>query len=128
MSLVGLVDTTVIVDLVRRFEPTKDWLRSQPPNTLGICPYVWMESVTGARTKFDQLYVLQTLEGFPLIKVTDDDITWAMRQLTLFRLSHNVGIMDCLIAAPCHRLQVPLLTGNVKHFKPLLNDLVVRPY
>jgi hypothetical protein len=37
-------------------------------------------------------------------------------------------VIDCLIAAPSHRLNVPLYTMNLKHFTPLLGALAVRPY
>ncbi|NWF68509.1 MAG: hypothetical protein HXY40_05435 [Chloroflexi bacterium] len=55
------------------------------------------------------------------------DIDWAADRLADFRLSHGVEIMDCLIAAPCHRLQLPLYTHNLKHLTPLLGALAHKP-
>ena len=56
-----------------------------------------------------------------------EDLNWAMQQLRQYRLSHNVGILDCLIAAPAHRLQIPLYTRNLKHLEPLLGTLAQQP-
>lgn len=44
------------------------------------------------------------------------------------RLSQNVDMMDCLIAASVHRLGLPLYTRNLKHFLPLIGDLACKPY
>lgn len=51
-----------------------------------------------------------------------------MRQIMKFGISHNVGVIDCLIAAPAHRLKLPLYTTNLKHFTPILGALAVRLY
>lgn len=45
-----------------------------------------------------------------------------------FRLSHNAGINDCLIAAVAERLQPPLYTANLKHFRVLLPAWAQKPY
>jgi predicted nucleic acid-binding protein len=63
-----------------------------------------------------------------MMYLTEDDMQWAMKQLTTFYLSHNVGMMDCLIAAPSYRLNLPLYTRNLKHISPLLDTLAHQPY
>lgn len=46
-----------------------------------------------------------------------------------YRLSHGIGINDCLIASVAHRLQVPILTHNQKDFLKILPaNLVIKPY
>ena len=51
-----------------------------------------------------------------------------MAQHVTHRLRFGVGVLDCLIAAPAFRLQLPLYTHNLKHFTPLLGDLAQKPY
>jgi predicted nucleic acid-binding protein len=52
-----------------------------------------------------------------------------MQQLERYRLSHGVGINDCLIASVAHRLQLPLYTHNLKDMRVLLGEtLVIKPY
>jgi predicted nucleic acid-binding protein len=71
---------------------------------------------------------MKRLTDFEMVYPTDSDMDWGMLQLSRFHFSHNVGVLDCLIAAPAHRLQLPLYTTNLKHFTPLLGALAVRPY
>jgi predicted nucleic acid-binding protein len=68
------------------------------------------------------------LRDFERVDLITADIDWAIQQLWLFKLSHNVGGNDCLIASVSHRLQIPLYTTNLKHFAPLLGVLAQKPY
>lgn len=89
---------------------------------------VWFEVVDGAENKSDQQKATTLLKDFELVETTTVDFEWAAAQFLRFRLSHNVDWFDCLIAAPCHRLQLPLYTRNLKHFTPLLGGLAQQPY
>ena len=57
-----------------------------------------------------------------------DDLVAALSLLRQHRLSASVGWADCLIAATCIRLDLPLITCNVKHFKSLRGLRIIRPY
>ncbi len=64
-----------------------------------------------------------------MIRLLPEDQDWAMDQLFQLRLSHGAEINDCLIAAVCHRLQVPLFTHNVRDMRKYLPDaLAIIPY
>lgn len=63
-----------------------------------------------------------------MVNIVQSDTEWAMRQFQPYRLSHRGGILDCLIAALCPRLKLPLYTRNLKHFAPLLGTLAQQPY
>ena len=123
----GLVDTAIIVDLIRGFPDTQAWLVSTE-GALGTSDFVWLEVIEGAPNKQKQKAVIDILSDFQLIETTSEDTRWAVKSLIRTRLTHNVDPFDCLIAAASHRLEVPLFTRNLKHFKPLLGDLAVRPY
>ena len=122
----GLVDTTVLVDMLRHYPPALVWFREQP--SPGITPIVWMEVIAGAQNKTAQLQAAQLLAALGMVYQTQDDVDWAMRQLLTYALSHGIGIHDCLIASTCYRLQLPLYTHNRKHFEPLLGSLAQQPY
>lgn len=122
----GLIDTNILIDFMRGYTPAQKWLASQ--TELGVSGIVQMELIAGAPNLVKQKDALTLLKDFTLIEMINADMIWAIRQLTQFRLSHNVGILDCLIAAPVHRLQIPFYTLNIKHFTPLLGQLVIRPY
>jgi predicted nucleic acid-binding protein len=125
---VGLVDTTVIIHLFRKQPAAHAWLKAQT-EPLSLTSITWLEVMHGAPGKAGQQTCEVIMSQFELISLTDIDQAWAMRQMKLYRLSHGVGIMDCLIASVAFRLQVPLYTHNLKHMRLLLNDtLVVQPY
>jgi predicted nucleic acid-binding protein len=124
----GLFDTAVLVDLMRGYPPAVNWLASRGNEKYAITPYVWMEAINGVENKVLQARAEKRLQDYNLVYPTNSDIDWAMRQLAAYRLSRHVGVLDCLIAAPAHRLNLPLYTTNMKHFAPLLGELAKRPY
>ena len=123
---VGLLDTTILVDILRGFPPTAVWMQTQVG--LGITPPVWMELIGGAQNKSGQSHALRLLTKFEMVFLAQTDMQWAMQRLLAYKLSHSVGILDCLIAAPSYRLQLPLYTTNLKHFAPILGSLAQKPY
>jgi predicted nucleic acid-binding protein len=122
----GLLDTAVVVDLLRLYPPVSAWLAGQ--STLGLSPVVWLEIIEGASDSQAQEKALKLLRRFELIEVMPEDFDWAIRQALKLRLSHNVGMMDCLIASSAQRLGLPLYSRNLKHFSPLLGSLAQAPY
>ena len=124
--VVGLLDTSVVIDLLRLHVPARTWLARE--SQLGISPIVWLEVIQGIKDRATQRKVLKQLALFDQIDPTSEDFQWAIRQAIHFRLSHNIGAVDCLIAATSQRLQVPLYTTNLKHFALLLGPLARKPY
>jgi predicted nucleic acid-binding protein len=122
----ALLDSSVLVDVLRGYEPAQTWLAGQ--NVLGVTSMVWLEIIDGAQNKASQKHALSLLRRFNLVKTTDDDLAWAVEKLLLYGLSHHLGAFDCLIAAAPARLNIPLYTRNLKHFRPILGSLAVQPY
>jgi len=125
--VIGFVDTSIFVDVLRNHRPGIEWLKAQTSPGL-ITPTTWMEVTGGALNKAAQTDALRLLNRFEMVYQTREDVDWAMEKLMTFRLSHNVLMNDCLIAAPAARLRLPLYTHNLKHFTPLLGELAQRPY
>jgi len=124
----GFVDTSVVIDIYRGYTPAVTWLRVNRALALAITPTVWMEAVEGVQDNAHQRKIMRLLVQFPILYPTRIDIDWAMAQLQSLRLSHGVGMNDCLIAASAHRLQLPLFTRNLKHMAHLLGALAQKPY
>jgi len=124
----GIIDTSVIIDIYRGYAPALTWRNANQSKVFAITPIIWMEAVQGAPDKVKQQQIIRLLSVFQMIYPTSADMSWAMQQLVKFKLSHNVGMMDCLIAAPAHRLNLPLHTRNTRHFIPLIPNLVNQPY
>lgn len=123
-----LIDTGIIVDALRQYEPALDWLQKNRELIVGISPIVWMELIRGAENKALQNRAEKLLQRFEVVYPTPESMQWAMLQLKTYRLSDGIGMNDCLIAAPSHCLQVPLYTRNLKHFAPVLGELARQPY
>jgi predicted nucleic acid-binding protein len=125
--VIGLLDTAIVVDLLRDHPPAVSWLQGQQ-EPLGLSPVVWLEVIEGAANKLDQQRAVQLLGRFERIEVAPADFNWAIRGALALRLSHNIDMMDCLIGASAHRLGLPLFTRNFKHFQPLIGSLALKPY
>lgn|SRR5574341_154683 len=125
----GLFDTSIIVDLWRGNPTALQWLRSFTPGSqVGLPVLVHMEFIDGVRDAAQRRQAIKFLKPYPVIHLTTDDSIWAQKQHAQFKLSHGVGIIDALIAAPAFRLGVPIYTLNTKHFTPLPDVAAIKPY
>jgi predicted nucleic acid-binding protein len=126
--VIAVLETTVIVDLLRNHLPAETWMRSQPQSSFGITPIIWMEVIGGGPTKIKRIQAARLMRQFSMTYLIQADQDWAMQQQMTYELSHGVGMMDCLIASVSQRLQIPLYTHNLKHFTPLIGSLAQKPY
>ncbi len=122
----ALLDTSVIVDMLRGYPPAQSWYLEQ--DNLGVCQAVWLEIIEGNTDNRSRRDALRLLKRFELVEVTTHDVAWAVEKLLIFNLSHNIDGYDCMIAAVAHRLHLPLYTRNMKHFAPLVGKLAIKPY
>lgn len=122
----GLVDSSVLVDVLRGYPPAEQWLADTAQ--LGVTQIIWLELLEGSQNKQRQREAMKLLRRFALIRLTGDDVQWSIEQLITLRLSHNVDAFDCLIASVHVRLNLPLYTRNLKHFIPLIGELARSPY
>jgi len=122
----GLLDTSILVDVLRKRPVPLAWLERQSHLALPVPVYI--EVLEGARNRGEQREAERLLGRFERIYLTLDDQDWALERLSLYHLSHGVGGLDCLIAAPAARLGLPLYTLNLRHFAPLLGAGAHQPY
>jgi predicted nucleic acid-binding protein len=124
----GVVDSTVIIHVFRKNLAARAWIDVQPVRLL-VTPITWLEVMQGAPGKAGQATCKAILSQFDIEYLTPADMDWAMQQMERYRLSHGVGMNDCLITSVAHRLQVPVYTHNLKDMRVLLDEaLVVKPY
>jgi predicted nucleic acid-binding protein len=122
----GLLDTAILVDLLRGYPAAATWLSGQ--DRLGVSPVVWLEIIEGAGNAKAQAQAVELLRHFDRVEILPVDFDWAIQQALRFRLSHNVDMMDCLIASTAQRIGIPLFTRNLKHFRPMIGNLAQNPY
>lgn len=125
--VIALVDTSIVIDILRSHPPAIDWLQAQTEE-IGITRFVWHEVIEGCGDKQKQRAAIRVLDKFRLIPITNEDVEWSTAALLQHYLKSKADASDCLIAATAYRLQKPLYTRNLKHFKPLLGELAQEPY
>jgi predicted nucleic acid-binding protein len=122
----AMVDTTVVIHLLRRYQPALAWLNNA--QVYGLTTTTWMEVMQGTTSKANQATTRTILSQFEMLYLTAADQRWAMEQLEHFQFSHHIGMNDCQIAAVAYRLQVPLYTHNLNDIRPMLGELAIQPY
>lgn len=73
----GLLDSSVLVDVLRGYTPAEDWLSKQ--THLGVTQIVWLELLEGAQNKRAQTQALKLLRRFSLVQLTPKDMQWAVQ-------------------------------------------------
>ncbi|MFZ4814845.1 MAG: PIN domain-containing protein [Phototrophicaceae bacterium] len=124
---VAIVDTTVVIHYFRKNPAARVWVDKQPFR-LSLTSMTWLEAMHGAGSRIHQETTASVLDQFHLLYFTDADQQWAMKQVERYRLSHGIGIHDCLIAAVAYRLGVPLYTHNLKDMTVLIGIQAEKPY
>lgn len=122
-----LLDTTILVDLLRRFSPAETWLHTCKNFRFYISDIVVLELHAGCRNTQEKERLDRFCSRFDPLHLVAEDTMRAVEMFRRFRLSHGVGILDVLIAAPAARLGIPLLSSNLKHFEFLPDIRVERP-
>ena len=122
-----LLDTDVLIDIQRGHSPAIAWFSSlsELPSISG---FVAMELVQNTQNK-QQLYkTLQLIAPLPIVWPAEADCVRALSDFTTYHLSHNVGLIDSLIAACAVGGSFTLCTFNKKHFRVIPGLKIVQPY
>lgn len=123
-----VLDTDVLIELLRNRSEAIAWLDSISNKTVGVSVLTRMELVQGAQNRNEQDTITSVLDRYDVVHLTPIDSQRAMQWFESYYLSHGVEIIDCLIAASAIRLGVPLYTFNAKHYRPLPELHFEQPY
>ena len=118
-----LIDTDLLIEILRATQQAKEWLEAQGSNVIGITVITRMEILQGAGSKREQKELASELERFTTVQIETGDSEQALKFFEEFHLSHNLSIMDSLIASIALRTGKPFYTFNTRHFRvvPSLN-------
>ena len=94
----ALVDTDVLIDVLRGHAPALNWLASlpDPPDVPGL---VAMELYQGCHNKREADAVTRLLRRFVIVWPSPLDANIALLHYAALKLSLGIGLLDCLIAA-----------------------------
>jgi predicted nucleic acid-binding protein len=123
-----VLDTDVPADVLRRHPAAVEWLGSIKDDVLILPGLVLMELVNGCRNRGEVRRLLSMTRVFPIRWPGENDCDRALRDFVLGRMSHNLGILDALIAECAVGLGAALCTFNVKHFNAIPHLRTVQPY
>lgn len=123
-----LIDTSVIIDLLRGRGPAHDWISEtlQSGSALLYSSLAVAELAAGLRPGEEPLLsaFLSLLTCIP----ADEQLAWAAgTYLREYGRSHGLDVPDAIIAASAKKEGAALATLNVKHF-PMKDLVVIRPY
>lgn len=122
-----LVDTDVMIDIQRGYVPALTWFASitKLPSIPG---FVVMELIQDAQNKQQVRRALQMVAPLQVVWPSDVDCARALSDFTAYHLSHNVGLIDALIAACAIGQDATLCTFNTKHYEIIPGLSVAQPY
>lgn len=124
-----LLDSDVMIDLLRRFQPAVEWLDGLPDDEEIILPgFVAMELILGCKNKAEQEKLQRELADCGIFWPSAADCDAALDDFMQYRLSHNAGLLDVLIGRTAVGLGMPLHTFNQKHYHFILGLQTVQPY
>ncbi|MCX5854937.1 MAG: PIN domain-containing protein [Deltaproteobacteria bacterium] len=123
-----LLDTDVMIDILRGYPPALAWLRSLNDDVIALPGFVLMELIQGCKTKKEQQSLSTELYSYKILWPSHSDYNDAVKLFTRYRLSHHIGIIDVLIGQLALSFDLPLHTFNKKHYEPIPRLTTVQPY
>ncbi len=123
-----LVDTDVMIDVMRNFPPAILWLQGLGDVQIGLPGLVSLELIQGCRNRTEQQRVKRLVSKFARFWPTSVDCERALEDFTNYGLSQNLGMIDALIAQTAVGLNAELATFNEKHYRVIANLKFIQPY
>lgn len=122
-----LVDSDVLIDVLRGIAPATAWLGALPEAPV-VPGFVAMELVQGCE-RADDLRRVQALLG-PLVVVwpSPNACDQMLAHSPRFHLRHGLGMIDALVAACAVERSATLCTFNLKHYRAVPGLLLEAPY
>jgi predicted nucleic acid-binding protein len=122
-----MVDSDILIDVLRDFPPAVHWIASQKVLPW-VCGFTVMELWAGCKNKTQVRAVNRVLQDLPILWPTEAELQQAMERFPGRRLSHNMSILDAFIGECAAGRGLTLCTFNVKHFQAIPGLLTEQPY
>ncbi len=117
-----LVDTDVMIWHLRGYAQATR--RLDQLGTLTLSAVTYLEVLQGMRNRPNSLRCRRCCSDATILPLTDTITQQAIALMELLTLSHRLQMGDALIAATALVHQLPLFTGNVKHFAAVEHLLI----
>lgn len=123
-----LLDTDIIVDLLRQYQPAVAWLKSLDDEEISLPGFVVMELIQGCSDRKEQDLLEKELCIYGVIWPSPETCDSALSVFLRFFLSHNLGVLDALVGQTAVALNLPLHTFNQKHYAVVPGLQTIQPY
>ena len=113
-----IIDTDVVIDVLRGFEPTKEKIKELLENNeLLISGITEAEIFAGKDMEIEEKRekIVKFLSKFKKINPNNRILQIAGK----FRRRYGISLLDCIIAATAYTLNAKLFTRNKKDFKKM---------
>ncbi len=124
-----LLDTDVMVDLMRGFAPAVAWFESLAEGEApGLPGFVAMELIRGCRNGEELDELKERLRPFRIYWPDEEDLDQALSDLWTYKLSNDLKILDALIGRCATGHEATLYTFNTKDFSLISGLTLQQPY
>lgn len=124
----SLVDSDVMIDILREPPPALAWLASLGDAELDVPGFVVMELIHGCQNKAEQRRVERLLTAYEIVWPSPETGDDALALFSRVHLSHKIGILDTLIGQLAVSLGESLYTFNRKRYAAIPGLQLVQPY
>jgi predicted nucleic acid-binding protein len=128
VSPMFLIETSILVDLLRGYPPARSWIDGLTPGEAAISVVTAAELIAGCRNQREQKLVEKELASYAILWDSEATSQLAWNWYREYHLSHGMDFLDCLIGAAAHHHGLVLYTLNDRHFAPLPGLHTSRPY
>lgn len=111
-----LLDTDVMVDLLRGFPPAVAWVESLRHERFLLPGYVVRELIQGCSNRRETHRVLKFISAYRIAWPSMGDYSRTLADFALARVQRKIGILDVLIGECTVGSGLPIHTLNVRHF------------
>lgn len=122
-----LLDTDLLIDIQRGHAPAIAWFTSLP-EVPSVPSFVVISLIQDAQNTQQVRNALKLVAPLPLVWATEADCARALSDFTSYHLSHNLGLLDALIAACAVGRGATLCTFNLKHYRVIPGLITTQPY
>lgn len=123
-----ILDTDVMIDLLRHYPPAVKWLESLGDEEIILPGFVVMEVIQGCHNRAEQQRLERELRAYGVVWPSPEACKVALSNFARSHLSHGLGILDALIGQIAVELDLPLYTFNQMHYAAIAGLRTVQPY
>lgn len=123
-----LVDTDILVDHLRGIEKAKEYLKSVENGAIrGVISVITEAELAAGESMKDMLVQMKVRRLVGLLEKAEvtSEMAWKAGEL---KRDYKCRLMDALIAATAMKLNLKLVTRNVKHYEKIAGLEIEEPY